>query len=297
MEFIDRSMQLSLSQEQVETIQARTEGWIAGLQLAAMSMRDAEDISLSIESLKGTQRYILDYLVEEVLERQPKPIQCFLLRTSILERMCGALCQAVVGEDPALDGTTTLAQLENRNLFIVSLDYERQWYRYHHLFRELLHHYLNRVEPERVQEYHRRAARWYEQQGLVIEAIPHAIAAVDFDWAADLIEREVQSTENSRVDAVVLLRWLETLPQKLVWTRLWLLLSYARALYSLGQLEAAVVAVQNIESLLKQQPNSKATNTKMLWGLVSAVKGMQARQQGVMSESIALLEQALQTLT
>lgn len=295
-EFIDRSMQLSLSQEQVETIQARTEGWIAGLQLAAMSMRDAEDISLSIKSLKGTQRYILDYLVEEVLECQPKPIQSFLLRTSILERMCGALCQAVVGEDPAVDGTETLAQLEHRNLFIVPLDYERQWYRYHHLFQELLHHCLNRVEPERVQEYHRRAARWYEQQGLVIEAIPHAIAAGDFDWAADLIEREVQSTENPRVDAVVLLRWLETLPHKLVWTRPWLLLSYAWALYSLGQLEAAVVAVQNIESLLKQQPNSKATNTKMLWGLVTAVKGMQARQQGAMSESIALLEQALQLL-
>ncbi|OWY65167.1 LuxR family transcriptional regulator [cyanobacterium TDX16] len=295
-EFIAGSMQLSLSQEQVEIIQARTEGWIAGLQLAAMSMRDAENISLSIESLKGTQRYILDYLVEEVLERQPQPLQSFLLRTSILDRMCGALCEAVMGEDPAIDGTETLAQLEHRNLFIIPLDYDRQWYRYHHLFRELLHHHLKRAEPEQLPRYHRQAREWYEKQGLVTEAIPHAIAAGDFDGAADLIEREVQSTENPRVEAVMLLGWLEALPHELVWTRPWLMLSDAWALYSLGQLEAAVVAVQNLESLLKQQPNSKAANTKMLWGLVTAVKGMQARQQGAMSESIALLEQALQLL-
>lgn len=295
--FINQSMKLNnLSKEQVEAIQARTEGWIAGLQLAVLSIRDARDISTLIASLKGTQRYILDYLVEEVLERQPKPIQSFLLCTSILEQMCGALCKAVVGKDFAVNGTKILEHLERCNLFVVPLDSERQWYRYHHLFRELLYHRLSHAAPERVSEYHRRAAQWYEQQGLVIEAIPHAIAAGDFDWAADLIEREVQSTENPRVEAVMLLKWLEILPHKLVETRPWLLLSHAWALYSLGQLEAAVVAVQNIESLLKQQPNSKAINTKMLWGLVTAVKGMQARQQGAMSESIALLEQALQLL-
>lgn len=295
--FVNQSMKLNLSQEQVQAIQARTEGWIAGLQLAVLSMRDAEDISTSIASLKGSQRYILDYLVEEVLERQPKPLQSFLLCTSILEQMCGALCKAVVGEDFAVNGTKILEHLEHCNLFVVPLDSERQWYRYHHLFRELLYHRLNYAEPERVSEYHRRAAQWYEQQGLVIEAIGHAIAAGDFIQAAGLIEREVQSTENPRFDAVMLLRWLEALPYKLVWTRPWLLLSYAWALYTSGQLEAAVVTGQKIECLLKQQQrNSQAADTKILWGLVTAFKGMQARQQGAMSESIALLEQALQLL-
>ena len=171
--FINQSMKLDLSSEQVEAIFARTEGWIAGLQLAALSMRDASDISTFIESLKGTQRYILDYLVEEVLERQPKPLQSFLLRTAILERMCGSLSEAVVGEDTSVDGTEILEQLEQRNLFVVPLDNERKWYRYHHLFGELLrhHHHLNRKESHRVSEYHRRAANWYEQNRLVAQAM------------------------------------------------------------------------------------------------------------------------------
>lgn len=294
--FINQSMQLNVSNKQVEAIQERTEGWIAGLQLAALSMRDAEDISTFIESLKGSQRYILDYLVEEVLERQPKPLQSFLFRTSILERMCGSLCEAVVGEDSSVDGTETLEQLEHRNLFVVPLDNERNWYRYHHLFGELLRHHLHRKELLQVPEYHRRACGWYEQNKLAVEAIQHAIAAQDFNWAANLIEREVQTT-NPRIESAMLLTWLGALPREMVWTRPWLSFSYAWVLTFSPQYEAAADALQNTERLLKQQKqDSPSVNTKILWGLVAAVKGAQARQRGEVSVAIALCEQALRQL-
>jgi LuxR family maltose regulon positive regulatory protein len=152
-----------------------TEGWIAGLQLAVLSLREAPTPTTLIESFQGSQRYILDYLVEEVLERQPKPLQSFLLRTSILERMCGSLCEAVLGDD-TINSTQTLEQLERKNLFVVPLDSHRTWYRYHHLFADLLRHTLQRVEPDRLREYHHRAAQWYEQQGYIADAIGHAIA-------------------------------------------------------------------------------------------------------------------------
>ncbi len=294
--FLNQVMKLPLLVEQVEAIQARTEGWIAGLQLAASSARDAGNISTLIESLKGNQRYILDYLVEEVLERQPQILRHFLLRTSILGRMCGPLCEAVVGAERAVNGVETLEQLEYRNLFVVPLDQERHWYRYHHLFRELLHHFLNRTEPEQIPEYHRRAAQWYEHHELVTEAIEHAVAGREFHWAADLIEQEVQTT-NPRLEPSMLLASLEALPQELVQTRPWLSLSYAWALFSASQFEAAVIAVQNVVRLLKQQEqDSSSANNKMLWGLVAAFKGMQARDRGEAAESSTLMEQALQLL-
>lgn len=294
--FINKLMQLPLSKEQVEAIQLRTEGWIAGLQLAANAMRNVEDISTFVASLKGNHRYILDYLVEEVLERQPKPLQLFLLCTSILERMCGTLCQAVVGGDRSIDGTEILEQLERSNLFVVPLDDERQWYRYHHLFRQLLQHRLYRAEPEQVGEYHRRAAHWYEQHELIGDAIGHAIAARDFNWAAELISLEAQMT-NPRIESARLLTYLEALPPDLIWTRPWLLLAYVWALYSSSQFEVALIALQTLERLLQQQKQDlPSANTQKLWGLVTAFKGMQARQQGATAESVMLMEQALQQL-
>ncbi|MBE9166640.1 LuxR family transcriptional regulator [Pleurocapsales cyanobacterium LEGE 06147] len=296
--FFNQAIELPLSEKQVEAIQARTEGWIAGLQLAANAMRDVEDVATFVESLKGSQRYILDYLVEEVFNRQSNSLQLFLLRTSILERMCGTLCEAVVGEDISVDGIDILEQLERRNLFVVPLDRDRQWYRYHHLFRDLLQERLNRTEPERVAEYHYRAAQWYEQQNLVAEAIHHTIAAKEFHRAADLIEREAaQTTTNLKFEAARLLAWLEALPRELVWTRPWLLLSYGWALYLLGQFAAASVAMENLERLLKQQKeDTRATNATMLWGFIKAFKGVQARAQGAVSKSVVLMEQALQLL-
>jgi len=293
--FIYQSMQLPLTEEQVAALQTRTEGWVAGLQLAVLSMRDAENYAAFIESFQGSQRYILDYLVEEVLERQPKPLQSFLLRTSILERMCGSLCKAVLGDD-IINGIELLEQLERCNLFVVPLDSHRTWYRYHHLFAELLRHSLHRTEPEQVSEYHHRAAQWYEQQGFVAEAIQHAIAAQAFDWAAILIEQEVQTSANPRIDAIVLRMALEALPSELVRTRPWLLLAEAWPYFTSSQFEAATAAVQILERLLKLSEDSSTANTEQLWGLVIAFKGVQARQQGDMAESVTLMEQALRLL-
>ena len=201
--FFNHTLKLPLSEEQVATMQRQTEGWIAELQLAALSMRDADDLAAFVASFKGTQRYILDYLAEEVLEHQPKYLQTFLLRTSVLERICGSLGEAVVGE-PASAGSEILEQLERRNLFVVPLDQERTWYRYHHLFQELLRHFLDRAEPGQAAEYHRRAAHWFYQNGWVTEALQHSVAAQDFDWAADVIEQAAQMP-NPRIEPGVLL--------------------------------------------------------------------------------------------
>lgn len=291
--FFNQVMKLSLTSEQIEEIHARTEGWISGLQLAALSMRDADDISKFIESFKGTQRSILDYLVEEVLERQPQLIQSFLLKTSILEQMCDTLVEAVLGSEINVDETSILEYLENCNLFIVPLDGTRQWYRYHHLFRELLYHLLKRREPQSVLEYHRRAAEWYDLHFLAPQAIEHAIACQEFLLAADLIEKEIQSSNNPRFEAAKLQTWLNALPHEMVWTRPWLLLSYMWALYSLGQFVSAAVAFQSIELLLKQQHEAK---NEILWGLVTAFKGVLARATGEVRQSSALIEQGLQQL-
>lgn len=292
--FVNQVMKLPLSKEQVDAIQTRTEGWIAGLQLATLSMQDTEEVSTFIDALKGTQRHILDYLVEEVLEHQPQSLRSFLLRTSILDRLCEELCNAVIREG-SINGTDLLEQLEQRNLFVVPLDHERQWYRYHHLFQELLQHQLQRVEPEQVSEYHKRAAQWYDQQGLVMNAIHHAIAAEAFEWAADLIEQEGQRTHYRFESGTLLLTYLEALPSQMVWTRPWLLLAYTWALFSSSQFAAAATAVQTIERLL-QRPDCAPANPDKLHGLVTAFKGMHARMQGATSESVALIEKALQQL-
>ncbi len=185
--FAREVMKLNLSEEQVSALQSKAEGWIAGLQMAALSLQECSHISTWIESLQGNQRYIWDYLTEEVLEQQPETLKSFLLQTSILERMTGSLCDAVLESE---NSTETLNYLDRINLFVIPLDNNRCWYRYHHLFGELLCHYLQKQEPDRVPEYHRRAARWYEQQNLVDEAFKHALAAKDWELAADLIEKD-----------------------------------------------------------------------------------------------------------
>ena len=187
----------SFQAEDIATLEARTEGWIAGLQLAALSMQEHKDIPGFLKAFTGSHRYIIDYLVEEVLARQPELVQTFLLQTAILERLQGSLCEAVVGVmdgkgEPGrgeTSGQAMLEQLEQANLFLTPLDDERLWYRYHHLFAEALRHQLQRTHPALVPELHRRASAWYEQHGLVRDAVHHALAATDFARAARLIEQ------------------------------------------------------------------------------------------------------------
>src|SRR5512143_2947346 len=193
-EFLNRVMGLGLSAEDITALEARTEGWIAGLQLAALSMQGHKDASGFIKSFTGSHRFVLDYLVEEVLGQQPEGIQTFLLRTSILDRLCGPLCDAV-SCNPSVPGQETLERIEQANLFIVPLDNERRWYRYHHLFADLLRQRLQQSfaassgdAEKRVDELHIRASRWYEDNGLGLEAFQHAAAGHDIERAERLIE-------------------------------------------------------------------------------------------------------------
>ena len=167
-EFLNRVMGLNLSAEDIAALEARTEGWIAGLQLAAISMQGHKDTASFVKSFTGSHHFVMDYLVEEVLQQQPESVQAFLLRTCILDRMCGSLCDAVLA-DPAASGQEILEYLEHANLFVVPLDNELRWYRYHHLFAELLRQRLHQSALH-VSELHQRASQWYEDNGLEIEA-------------------------------------------------------------------------------------------------------------------------------
>ena len=180
-EFLNQVMKLNLSAEDVAMLETRAEGWIAGLQLAALSMQGNKDISGFIREFAGDHRYIVDYLVEEVLHSQPEPIRSFLLQTSILDRMNGSLCDSVTGKK---NGSARLEALQHGNFFVIPLDDNRNWYRYHQLFADVLRMHLKAEHPDQVFTLHRRASEWYEHNGSAADAIHHALAAKDFERAA-----------------------------------------------------------------------------------------------------------------
>ncbi len=228
-DFLNQVMGLNLTAEDIDALEARTEGWIAGLQLAAISMRGHQDTAGFIRSFTGSHRFVLDYLVVEVLQRQSESIQAFLLRTSILDRLCGPLCDAVLGT-PAAAGQETLEYLERANLFIVPLDNERRWYRYHHLFAELLRQRLR----QGASEYHVRASRWYEDNGLDFEAFQHAAAADDIERAERLIEgKGIPLHFRGAVTAI--LGWMASLPKTVLDARPSLCVRYATLLLTAGK--------------------------------------------------------------
>lgn len=235
-EFLNQMMGLNLSDEDVATLEARTEGWIAGLQLAALSMQGQSDPTQFIQSFSGSHRFVLDYLLEEVLERQSGEIQNFLLCNSILERLCGTLCEAVLGTPPG-SGQETLEALERANLFLVPLDNERRWYRYHHLFGELLRQRLG--NPQELGEYHLRASAWYEANADLEQAISHALAAKGFEQAARLAEMAWPSTFRNYLQNTLFLSWMKALPDEIIHARPVLCAGYAWALQDMGELESA----------------------------------------------------------
>jgi LuxR family transcriptional regulator, maltose regulon positive regulatory protein len=206
---------LSLPEAAVAALAARTEGWAVGLQLAALSLRGRVDADQFVAAFSGSHRYVLDYLAEEVLARQPAELVEFLLATSVLERLSGPLCEAVTGRT---DSQALLEQVERANLFLVPLDEVRGWWRYHQLFADLLRARLQQQQPERVPQLHRSAAAWCEAQGLVDDAIRHALAAGDASWAARLVERHFEAVLGRREDTT-LRRWLQGLPAEVVRSR------------------------------------------------------------------------------
>jgi ATP/maltotriose-dependent transcriptional regulator MalT len=219
----------------VAALAARTEGWAAGLQLAALSLRGRSDIAGFVAAFSGTHRYILDYLTGEVLDGQPEQVREFLLETSVLERLSGGLCDAVTGRD---DGQAMLEQVEQAGLFLVPLDEVRGWWRYHHLFADLLRARLQAEQPGRVAALHRAAAAWYDEHGLADDAVGHALAAGDTAWAARLIERHFDTTLYLRSEGATAQRWLAALPAELVQTRPRLLLAQVLVAATLGRAEA-----------------------------------------------------------
>ena len=249
-QFLNQVMGLNLSAEEIAALENRTEGWIAGLQLAALSMQGHKDTTSFIKSFTGSHHFILDYLVEEVLEQQSKSAQTFLLRTSILDRMCGPLCEAVVLES-SVSGQKTLEYLEHANIFVVPLDDERHWYRYHHLFADLLRQRLQ--QSVGTAEYHKRAAAWYEDKGLDIEAFQHAVAANDVERAERLMEGKGMPLHSfGAVNAI--LAWLASLPESVLDARPLLRVRSATMALTNGQtsgveekIEAAEKALNNAD--------------------------------------------------
>ena len=258
--FLNKTMGLDLSTEDITALEIRTEGWIAGLQLAAISMQGREDAPAFIRAFAGDHRYIVDYLVEEVLKRQPESVRSFLLQTSILDRLCGPLCDAVTGQGEGKNngtgngsGNARLEALERGNFFVVPLDDKRHWYRYHHLFAEVLHAHLvaeAAEQPNLLSTLHTRASEWYEHNGSPSDAICHALAARDFERAADLVERAVPAMLRSRQEAA-LLGWFRALPDELVHFRPVLSAGYASALLSSGEIEGVEARLRDAERWLE----------------------------------------------
>ncbi len=228
----------------VAALAARTEGWAAGLQLAALSLRGHEDAAAFVAAFTGSHRYVLDYLAGEVLERQDAQLRTFLLETSVLARLSGPLCDAVTGREGS---QALLEQAERAGLFLVPLDEVRGWWRYHHLFADLLHARLEAEQPGRVPMLHRNAAAWCEEHAMADEAIGHAAAAGEMLWAARIIEQHFDMVYNIRGEAATIHRWLSVLPAEVVRSRPRLLLAQAIMAATSGQLKVVEPLLDAVE--------------------------------------------------
>ena len=275
-EFLSRVMGLHMSDQEVADLEHRTEGWISGLQLAAVSMQGQDDTAGFIRAFTGSNRFVLDYLMEEVLQKLPGNVQHFLLGTSILERMCGSLCDAVL-QDPSFSGQRTLEELDRANLFIVPLDNERRWFRYHHLFAELLRQRLRQGASSGSDEgnesgYHIRASRWYEDNGFEIAAFQHAAAAGDIDRAQRLMEAE-QMPLRFGGGAAIVLHWLSSLPAPVMDARPLLWVRFATLLLVSGQtigVEEKLQAAEAAIAALLQSAEPEGINRDLIGQIACA---------------------------
>ena len=283
-DFFQRVMGVRLGSEEINALEHRTEGWIAGLQLAALSMQGRSDLSGFVQAFTGSSRFILDYLIEEVFGRQTAEVKDFLLRTSILEQLSGSLCEAMTDN---VNSHRLLENLEQANLFIVPLDSAGSWYRYHHLFSDLLRHRLREMGQPLVDSLHLRASQWYEAQGYPADAIQHAVEAKDWERSAGLIEQASEACLK-RGELITLIGWCEKLPQGVVAARPGLGLGYAWALSLLGQFDKAERLLAKIEELAGSIP--------ALMGHVASVQAYVARGKGDNTRAIAKSQQALSLL-
>ncbi len=295
-EFLNQVMDLNLSAEDISALEARTEGWIAGLPLAALSMRGREDITGFIQSFTGSHRFVLDYLLEEVLQQQSESVQAFLLLTSILNSLNGPVCDAVLCDNVG-SGQETLEYLERANLFIVPLDNERHWYRYHHLFGDILRQRLGQKHsPAEIAEYHLRASLWHEKNGDEVEAFHHALSAGDIGRAAGLAEAAYQGMDN-RFQTAAWLGWVKKLPEYEVRIRPVLSTQMGLAFMDAGEPEASEACLQIAERCLNGPSGGLVVvdkaQLKSLPGMIAMTRASNAQVQGNLSATVKYAELAL----
>jgi LuxR family maltose regulon positive regulatory protein len=296
--FLHETMGLDLSPEDVAALGARTEGWIAGLQLAALSMQGRDAVSF-VRAFSGSHRYILDYLVEEVLDRQAPGIQEFLLQTSILERLTAPLCDAVRfglaeshGTSRGEDSQAILEQLEQANLFLVPLDDERRWYRYHRLFADLLRSRLQQDHGERVSTLYRRASAWCETQGLISEAVGHALAAGDIERVARMARQNVLAMMDHG-ELRTMARWLDALPEETLRSQPWLCIAQAWPLAYAGRGDAVEPLLQDAEQALMDCAEGDEGERRRIAGHLAAIRAYVEGGRGDLSRAAELAREAL----
>ncbi len=287
-ELLNHVTQIELPADSIAALTSRTEGWVAGLQMATLALQARldparpEDAATFVQAFTGSNRYVLDYLAEEVFQRQPEAIQAFLLQTSLLDHLSGPLCDAVTAQT---DSQSTLEHLEQANLFIIPLDDERRWYRYHRLFADLLRKRLHQTHPDSRSALHCRASDWYERNGYLAEAIDQALSAADFERAAGLIE-QVAETTLAHSETITFLSWVDKLPDSLVCARPTLCLFHAWALLIGGR------PPDSVEARLKMVD----VNTDLMAAKVATLRAYVAVFQGRVARAAELARRALQQL-
>jgi len=286
-DFLTTALGLELRAEEITALEERTEGWIAGLQIAALSMQGRDDISGFIQAFSGSHRHILGYLADEVIDQRPKGTLHFLLQTSILDRLCGPLCDAVTGNS---DGQEILENLEHANMFITPLDDEGKWYRYHHLFGEVLRARLQQNQPNLLPDLHSRASQWFQEHRYIPEAVIHALAAEDFNQASNLIE-QTSRTMWQRGEVRTLQNWLDALPPDIRRARPQLCLARAWGSLAAGQIAEVESSVLETEDALDSIAEADA---KPLRAQVDALRSTLA---GYRQDNVQAIELAKQALT
>jgi LuxR family maltose regulon positive regulatory protein len=286
--FMKECMQLDLSANQIQSLESRTEGWIAGLQMAGISLKGKTDIDAFLSAFGGSHRFILDYLTDEVLNGQSKEIQDFILQTSILDRLSGPLCEAVTGQDKAQD---TLEKLDKNNLFLIPLDDERGWYRYHHLFAEVMANRLERKTPDLVSKLHLQAAKWFQKNGLFVEAVEHSLNAKAYPLAVEIVDSQALNLLKTG-NLSTLSGWLNQFPPEIVNEHPSLSVASAWVYLLIGKQDRVADYL-----LLAQKNLGSIDDSDELRGQIAAIHTYMAARNEKPEEAIRLAQEALELLS
>ncbi len=287
--FLNEIAGLGLSEQDIKQLDAKTEGWAAGLHLAAVSMQKRGDNSGFIQRFAGSNRFVFDYLMDEVFQELPQNIQDFLLETSVLDRLCAQLCDSVRADN---DSQEILDHLEQMNLFVIPLDDQRCWYRYHPLFAELLRQISLQKIPEQISVLHHKAREWYQDNGLFSEAIQHAAAEGDIDLVSDMIENNLITVLEHR-DLVWLLQWLDTLPPTVIKSRPWLSVAYAHMLLITGSTEDVIRHIQQAENSTANLPIQEQAHIS---SYIAFIQAELSSRSGNMAATIEYARSAMENL-